>query len=318
MRKIPPLNSVRAFEAVARHQSFSAAADELSVTVAAVSHQVRQLEDGLGQKLLERGRSVSLTAAGKTIYPLLRDGFDQIAQAFALLAAPKAKDTIEVSTTRAFAERWLMPRLARFNAIYPNLVVSIHASEKVVDMRSAAADLAIRYGPVDADARGTVLFADSYIAVAHKSICPAGRQARIDDFYNRPLLAFKWKNQALSVPSWAAWLAQVDHDSSLELRTSWYSEETLALHAVEQGLGPLLCSKVLIEDGLRSGQICRLEGPSLPGFSYHLVEGAAYASHNSLALFKDWLLGEAASFREGVLDEAGMPGNDTGTQAGES
>ena len=81
MRRIPPLNSVRAFEAVARHQSFSAAANELCVTVAAVSHQVRQLEEGLGQKLLERGRQARLTPAGHILYPLLRDGFDQIAQA---------------------------------------------------------------------------------------------------------------------------------------------------------------------------------------------------------------------------------------------
>lgn len=296
MRKTPPLNSVRAFEAVARHQSFSAAADELSVTVAAVSHQVRQLEDGLGQKLLERGRSVSLTPAGKTIYPLLRDGFDQIAQAFALLAAPKAKDSIEVSTTRAFAERWLMPRLPRFNAAYPNLVVSIHASEKIVDLRSEAVDLAIRYGPLDGNLRGPVLFADRYIAVAHTSICPTDRQARISDFYNRPLLAFKWKNQALAAPSWSAWLAQVEHDSARELRTSWYSEETLALRAMEQGLGPLLCSNLLVDEELRTGQIRPVEGPSLPGFSYHLVEGPGQASNSNLALFKDWLLSEAAQF----------------------
>lgn len=313
MRKIPPLNSVRAFEAVARHQSFSAAANELSVTVAAVSHQVRQLEDGLGQKLLERGRTASLTPAGKTIYPLLRDGFDQIAQAFALLVAPKAGDAIQVSTTRAFAERWLMPRLAKFNALYPNLVVSIHASEKIVDVRAGTADLAIRYGPVDADVRGPVLFADKYIAVAHKSICPADRKARIDDFHNRSLLAFKWKNQALDVPLWSSWLAHVEHDASRELRTSWYSEETLALHAVEQGLGPLLCSDVLVDDELRSGQMHRVQGPSLPGFTYHLIEGTGSAPHSSLSLFRDWLLSEAASFRENALNEAQEPSGDTGT-----
>src|SRR5690606_3651969 len=126
MRKIPPLNSIRAFEAVARHQSFTAAAEELCVTVAAVSHQVRQLEEGLGQKLLERGRQVRLTAAGQTLYPLLRDGFDQIAHAFALISPPARGDAIQLSTTRAFAERWLMPRLARFNAIHPDILVPVH------------------------------------------------------------------------------------------------------------------------------------------------------------------------------------------------
>jgi len=303
MRKIPPLNSVRAFEAVARHQSFSAAANELSVTVAAVSHQVRQLEDGLGQKLLERGRTVTLTGAGKAIYPLLRDGFDQIALAFAQLGAPKVGDAVEVSTTRAFAERWLMPRLARFNAVYPNIMVSIHASEKVVDLREQAVDLAIRYGPRDADVRGPVLFEDRYVAVAATSICPVGRNPTIDDFRTRSLLAFKWKNQALQAPSWSTWLAGVEHDSSRDLRTSWYSEETLALHAVEQGLGPLLCSNVLIDDELRCARMRRVEGPSLPGFAYHLIEDPRSVPHRSLALFRDWLLDEARSLRENTLDD---------------
>lgn len=303
MRKIPPLNSVRAFEAVARHLSFSAAANELSVTVAAVSHQVRQLEDGLGQKLLERGRMVTLTPAGKAIYPLLRDGFDQIAQAFALLGGAKEGDAIQVSTTRAFAERWLMPRLAKFNEIYPHILVSIHASEKVVDLRSETVDLAIRYGPVDADVRGPVLFEDRFIAVADKSICPVERNATISDFHNRPLLAFKWKNQALEAPSWPAWLAAVKHNTSGDLRISWYSEETLALHALERGLGPLLCSDVLIDDELRSGRIRRVEGPALAGFTYHLIEDNHGRPRRSLALFREWLLDEAKSFRGNALDD---------------
>lgn len=303
MRKIPPLNSVRAFEAVARHQSFSVAANELSVTVAAVSHQVRQLEDGLGQKLLERGRTVTLTPAGKAIYPLLRDGFDQIAQAFALLNGAKEGDAIQVSTTRAFAERWLMPRLVKFNEIYPNIMVSIHASEKLVDLRSETIDLAIRYGPVEADVRGPVLFEDRYIAVADKSICPVERMATIDDFHNRPLLAFKWKNQALEAPAWSAWLARAEHGASRDLRTSWYSEETLALHAMERGLGPLLCSNVLIDDELRCGRIRRVAGPTLAGFTYHLIEDSHCQPRHSLSLFREWLLGEAKLFRERTLDE---------------
>lgn len=303
MRKIPPLNSVRAFEAVARHQSFSAAANELSVTVAAVSHQVRQLEDGLGQKLLERGRTVTLTPAGKTLYPLLRDGFDQIAQAFALISAPKEGDAIQVSTTRAFAERWLMPRLAKFNGIYPDIMVHIHASEKVVDMRSETVDLAIRYGPGDTGEPGPVLFRDEYIAVADQSICPVGRQPVISDFHNRSLLAFKWKNQALQAPSWSAWLAGVEHDTSRDFRISWYSEETLALHAVERGLGPLLCSNVLMDDELRSGRMRRVTGPTLSGFTYHLIEDTRTDPRRSLSLFRDWLLSEAKSFRETALNE---------------
>jgi LysR family glycine cleavage system transcriptional activator len=94
-----------------------------------------------------------------------------------------------------------MPRLAKFNEIHPHILVSIHASEKLVDLRSETVDLAIRYGPVDADVRGPVLFEDRFIAVADKSICPVEHHATISDFHNRPLLAFKWKNQTLEAPS---------------------------------------------------------------------------------------------------------------------
>lgn len=291
MRKIPPLNSIRAFEAVARHQSFTAAAEELCVTVAAVSHQVRQLEEGLGQKLLERGRQVRLTAAGQTLYPLLRDGFDQIAHAFALISPPACGDAIQLSTTRAFAERWLMPRLARFNAIHPDILVHVHASEKLADLRAERIDLAIRYGPAESAAEQPLLFEDRYIPVAASAICPPGRAATIADFAGRPLLAFTWKNQHLEPPAWPAWLARVG--AAERFNISWYSEETLALQAVERGLGPLLCSSVLIDEALRAGLVQRLEGPALPGFAYRLVELQPTQARRSLHLFRTWLLDEA-------------------------
>ncbi|CAI8737952.1 LysR family transcriptional regulator, glycine cleavage system transcriptional activator [Pseudomonas sp. IT-196MI5] len=294
MRKLPPLNSVRAFESAARHQSFTAAAAELCVTVTAVSHQVRQLESCIGHKLFERtGRNVELTPVGRTIYPFLRDGFDQIAHAFSIISAPKDGDAIQLSTTRAFAERWLMPRLARFNQLYPNIVVHIHGSEKAVDLRCESIDLAIRYGPVEDCDRGSVILEDFYIAVADQSLCPADRCATIDDFRNRPLLAYKWKNQDLEAPAWSAWLARVNYRQGTDFRISWYSEETLALHAAERGLGPLLCSDVLIEDEIRSGRMRQIEGPRMPGFAYRLVEVSSPGRKQSLAIFIDWLRQEA-------------------------
>ena len=292
MRRIPPLNSVRAFEAVARHQSFSAAANELCVTVAAVSHQVRQLEEGLGQKLLERGRQVRLTPVGHTLYPLLRDGFDQIAQAFALIGPPVEGDAIQLSTTRAFAERWLMPRLGRFNEIHPTIIVHVHASEKLTDLRAESIDLAIRYGPAENTPDEQILFEDSFIAVASSTICPSDRPATIQDFSGRPLLAFKWKNQHLNPPAWPAWLAQANAENGYNI--SWYSEETLAFQAVERGLGPLLCSSVLIDEALGDGRVQRLQGPALPGFAYRLVELQPTQARRSLHLFRNWLLDEAA------------------------
>lgn len=299
MRKLPPLNSVRAFEAAARHQSFTAAAAELSVTITAVSHQIRQLEDRLGHKLFERtGRAVTLTPIGKTIYPILRDGFDQIARAFDIVHADVNEDSIRISATRAFAERWLMPRLARFNAIHPDVVVHIHGSERAVDLRAEDVDLAIRYGKVETGQQDCVILEDCYIAVADRSICPEERVPTIDDFRKYPLLAYQWENRALNGPDWSAWLALAGHDRNVDFRMSWYSEEMLALYAAECGLGPLMCSNVLIDEALRTGRLRRVEGPCLPGFSYRLVEMPSSRPKRGLRLFTQWLREEARLFRE--------------------
>ncbi len=300
MRKLPPLNSIRAFEAAARHQSFTAAAAELSVTITAVSHQIRQLEARIGHKLFERtGGAVTLTRVGKTIYPLVREGFDQIADAFEVVNARANDDSIQVSATRAFAERWLMPRLSHFNAIHPDVTVHIHGSEKAVDLRAEDIDLAIRYGAVEEDQRDSVILDDCYIAVANPGLCPEDRAPTIEDFHKRPLLAYKWENRALDAPSWSAWLALVAHDRTIDFRISWYSEEILALYAAECGLGPLICSNVLIDEQLRTGRLRRIEGPGLRGFSYRLVETSSSRPKKGLRVFKKWLREEADSFRAG-------------------
>lgn len=297
MRKLPPLNAIRAFEAAARHESFTAAANELCVTVTAISHQVRQLEAMLGRKLFERsGRAVVLTAEGQAMFPLLRDGFDRMASAFAAIRPPADGDAITVSTTRAFAERWLMPRLARFNAAFPSVVVHIDATEDVVTPGIKGIDLAVRYGQVDAQDTA-VLFKDSYIAVAANAICPSAARLAIDDFRSRPLLAYRWKSATLDSPAWSAWLAGISHEASRNFRISWYSEEPLALHAAERGLGPLLCSDALVGDQLREGMLRRIDGPVLPGFAFRLVEATGGARRKSVAAFVDWLHSEAARFR---------------------
>ncbi len=297
MRKLPSLNAVRAFEATARHRSFTQAANELCVTVTAVSHQVRHLEAMLGLKLFERSaRALNLTAAGETLFPLLRDGFDRLADAFALLDDSRSADAVTVSTTRAFGERWLMPRLSAFNAAFPAITVHVDASEEVMDLRAEGIDLAIRYGQPPADQRAAVLLEDVYVAVAAQALCPAGRAPAIADMRERPLLAYRWKNRALAAPDWQSWLAQALSAAAPDLRLSWFSEETLALHAADRGLGPLLCSSILVDDALRAGSLVQLEGAPLPGYSYRLVEGGT-PRKRSAVLFRDWLREEAAACR---------------------
>jgi len=295
MRKLPPLNAIRVFEAAARNRSFTAAANELCVSVTAVSHHIRHLEDVVGVKLFERrGRRIELSPMGERLYPTLRDGFDLLANAFAELNERKSGAALTVTTTCAFAERWLMPRLPAFAAICPDVVVNVDASEAIADLRSEGIDIAIRYGPIGTSTQDDILLEDKYMPVAETSLCPGGREASIDDFSGRPLLGYRWKNAAFDGPTWSKWLSADGRKPSGEFRVSWFSEEHLAINAAERGLGPVLCSNVLVAEQLREGTLKRLDGPVLSGFKYRLLF-ATVNTRKPAKLFAEWLRSEAAT-----------------------
>ena len=145
-RRLPPLNSLRAFEVVSRHQSFRAAAEELHVTAAAVSQQVKTLEDRLGRKLLRRhSGGYSLTADALAGLKHLHDGFGQLALAVAMMSSGGQR-VLTVSAVPSLAAEWLVPRLHRLRDEYPELDVLLHASRELVDLQHSRVDLGIRYG----------------------------------------------------------------------------------------------------------------------------------------------------------------------------
>jgi LysR family glycine cleavage system transcriptional activator len=296
MRKLPPLNAIRAFEAAARNRSFTAAASELCVTVTAVSHQIRHLEDQIGQKLFERTpRAVTLTLLGEKLFPALREGFDRFAEAFEELDENSSGDTLTVTTTRAFAERWLMPRLSRFTRAYPELGVNVEGADALVDLRTANADVAIRYGmPAGDELYSLPLLDDVYhptVATGPGSIA----SSRIEDYRPGPLLTYKWHNRSIDCPTWAKWLRAAGKPDE-DYRLSWINEESLALHALERGFGPLLCSSVMVSEGIKDGRLMRLDGPDLKGFSYRIAYVPTRKTKRAIGKFTDWLRSEASEF----------------------
>lgn len=301
MRKLPPLNALRAFEAAARNRSFTSAANELCVTVTAVSHQIKNLEDQLGRKLFDRTpREVRLTAIGERLFPLLRDGFDRFAEAFEEIGSAKSGQSITVSTTRAFAERWLMPRLERFSRVYPEIIVNVEGTEDLADLYEQGIDLAIRYGRTsDASLSCIDLLEDRYLAVHRRDAVNAKPQ--ISDFKTRGLLAYRWKNRADNYPSWEKWLERVGFEGLTQYRVCWYNDESLAMHAMERGIGALLCSNVLVSDDIQSGSLQAIEGPTLDGFGFRIVHPPARRMKRSRADFIDWIRQEAAIFEATVL-----------------
>lgn len=148
MRKIPPLNSLKSFEAAARNGSFHGAADELCVSVSAISHQIKQLEAYLNVELFNRqNRNIELTEAGAKYYPTLRESFDLISYGTTKLLEPKDSKTLTVQLYSTIAIRWLIPKLPDFQAKYPKINVRLHTSHEDVDFTHSDVDACIKIGP---------------------------------------------------------------------------------------------------------------------------------------------------------------------------
>lgn len=267
-RSLPPLSALRAFEAAARHGSFKRAAAELTVTPTAISHQVRSLEEHTGLALFERQtRKVVLTDAGAQLFPVLRDGFDAFAAIVARLTERPRRDSVTISATIAFTARWLVPRVASFVKLHPDIDLQLHASDAPEDLAHSRIDLAVRYG------RGPYpglvaepLFTDHYAPVAN----PLLRVRSPADLGKVPRIAFAWTRKLAENPTWQRWFAAagVREPRSAELR---FSDESHAMQAAVAGQGVALVSLALVAEDLEAGRVVQPFGPALPGHTYHLV-----------------------------------------------
>ena len=145
-RELAPLNALRAFEAAARHLSFVRAAEELHVTPAAISQQVKLLEDHLGVALFHRGKKLALSDAANAVLPQLSAALDQIERAILKVRPNSLGDTLVISAPPAFAARWLIPRLEDFQSRHPNIELRLHATKRLVNFQVEDVDVALRFG----------------------------------------------------------------------------------------------------------------------------------------------------------------------------
>ncbi|MDV4146319.1 LysR substrate-binding domain-containing protein [Shimia sp. FJ5] len=287
MRKLPPLNAIRAFEAVARRLSFAEAAEELGVTATAISHQIRHLEAYLGFQVVERRpRQIALTPAGQELFPKLQTAFDILGEAFAMLDKDVEQSLVRVTTTYAFAERWLVPRLPDFFDKHGEIRVEVETDDDVLDLRVDRLDLAIRYGPqASANEETEVLFSDRYIPVSLADRPETGLQ-------DSRLLGFRWRNPDMGGPTWEEWFKEAGEPFPSNSITR-FSDESAAFNALDQGLGLLLSSSALVEEGLKSGRYRQIPGPELPGFAYSLVLNPLSRNKHGVKTFADWVRGAA-------------------------
>lgn len=298
MRRLPPLGSLRAFEAAARLESFKRAAAELGVTPTAVSHQIRQLEAGFGVALFARQtRKVVLTVEGRALYPSLREAFDQMATAVEAVRRPPTRRMATLSATVAFTAKLLVPRTASFRALHPGWDLRLHASDDPVDLQAGEADAAIRYGLGPYPGLAALpLLTDSFAPVCSPHL---GLREPLD-LLDATLIHFEWGPQAkkVSVPSWRSWIEQaglagIDAEAGIT-----FNDESSAIQAAIAGQGIALLSTALVAAELASGALVQpFFGPELPGLRYDLVYPGGAETWPQVTVLRSWVMSEIAGAR---------------------
>jgi LysR family glycine cleavage system transcriptional activator len=299
-RNLPPLNSLRAFEAAARHLSFTKAAEELHVTPAAISHQIKALEEQLGVPLFRRlTRALRLTQAGQAALPPMRDGFDSLADAVDLLRAHENSGAITVSIDPSFAAKWLVPRLDRFRAALPDLDVRLDATDKLTDFQRDNVDLAIRYGSGNYPGLEVerLLSEEIFPVCSPKLLEGPAPLAQPSDLRHHTLIHLEWDSENVTAPNWRMWLLAAGiHDIDFT-RGPVFSMTTLALQAAIEGQGVALASSFLVADDLAAGRLVvpfDLSVCDPLDFAYHVVVPKRTADLPKVVAFKTWLLDEIA------------------------
>lgn len=300
MRKLPPLASLRAFEAAARHLSFKRAAEELAVTPTAISHQVRLLEETLGLPLFERRvREVRLTEAGVTLYPALRDGFDSMADAVDRVRPGPGPAAVTLSATLAFVGKWLLPRVERLDAAGRGVRLNVLASNAPADLAAGEAEIAIRYGQGPwPGCRADLMFETAYAPVCS----PRLGIAEAAEIAAARLIHFVWSRPDATSPVWPAWFERAGLPYPIAGEALTFSDETHALQAAVAGQGVALMNLALAAEELASGALVAV-GPALRGHPMWVVTpdrpGAVPAAvEAAVEDVRAWLLAEASAFGE--------------------
>ena len=291
-RRLPPLNALKAFEAAARHESFTRAAQELCVTQGAVSHQVKALEAELGVKLFNRERQrLVITQAGQAYLVVVRDAFDRIADGTERVLQRQSGGALTVSTSPNLAAKWLVHRLARFGEAQPEIDLRVSASAQHIDFAREDVDLAIRHG--DGTALGlhvTRLCAEELFPVCSPTLLKGRNPLRKASDLTRFTLLHSTDRQG-----WSQWLGYAGITAVDPSRGPIISQASMAIDAAVDGQGIALARTALAAWDLISGRLVRPFGPAMPvPFAYWIVCPKNVATLPKIVAFSEWLLAEAS------------------------
>jgi len=297
MRDLPQLTALRTFEAAARLGSFQRAATELHVTPTAVSHQIRNLEDWIDTRLFHRqSRPARLTLAGRRLFPAVRDALDLMAEGVSSIRSVPGPSALIMTTTRAFASRWLIPRMGPIYQDQDDVPsFAVEASERVLDLYSGHADFAIRYTrSPPGEFMSRLLFKDTYIGVCSPSLLQAS--SPMDAFRDLPLLHFDWKNRDADTPGWSRWIAgarkafpDVDFpDPESGIR---FSEAIHAIDAAIVGRGVALLSDRMVQTELENGRLVQPLDFTIEGLGFYAVYDGRHPRKAEIEMLVDAIIG---------------------------
>ncbi len=292
-RRLPPLTTLPAFDAAARHLSFTKAATELHVTHGAVSRAIRNLEEQLGTRLFERGtRSVQLTSEGAAYAAEIGAALDRIGAATIVASAPKSAGVLNVSTSDGFAGRWLVPRLHRFHRANRDIDVRLSTSGTFSDFIRDGIDIAIRYGAGGYDGVISEFLAEEEVSPVCSPELLQGEHAlrTPNDLKHHRLIHDNFRID------WATWLRAAGLDDINPDNGVRYDSAAYAVEAAVHGEGVLLGRSALVSADLAAGRLVRPFDLALKSrWNYYVVYPDGALRQRKVRAFRDWLFSEMAA-----------------------
>jgi LysR family glycine cleavage system transcriptional activator len=294
MSRLPSLNGLRAFEAAARHLSFTKAAEELNVTQTAISHQIKRLEEELGLKLFARqNRSLALTADGRDYLPGIRAAFQDLRLATERLKRRENANVLTVSTITSFAAKWLMPRVSKFQQQHPSIDVRVTTSTVLTDFGSDGVDVAIRYGHGKwPGLRSDWLMADELFPVCSPALLKGEHPIRTPADLKHHTLLYASRDME---DDWRLWLTAAG--VSLEILKQpvlQFDMIFMTVQAAIDGLGVAVGRTAFVESDLAAGRLVAPFDVTLPiDVGFYLVCPEQAADTPKISAFREWLLATA-------------------------
>ncbi len=295
INRLPPIAALRAFEASSRHLSFTKAAEELFISQSAVSHQIRHIEDLWDFKLFERqGRRLIITKEGQLIVPVVREFLENMNRVLNEITNSESRTSIRVSLVQSLAVKWLVPKLGRFNELYPDISIWISTSDDIVNFTTNEVDIAIRLGYGDWPGLHIDPLLHEYVFPVcspefFKRITPPEHPA---DLVHYPLL---YRHSFDICPRWRDWF----RDAGITVKSlptgSRFPDTSMCIQAAIDNQGIALARSAHVDEDLKANRLIKLfnvysESP----VSYYLVCPHKVVSQPRIAAFRKWLLAEAA------------------------